>query len=337
MSGVNFSNFTSHYLLHPFSSELSKKEKAICLVASLTLGFLTFGLLHFAVAVYQWKKRIVTNQTFEHHPSNKKVSVVAAETFSPVTTGPKRPRPIDPKKLKDFINRSKSSTPEAIKSEFKQLLEQNFDVKRSRADLEDTPLHQIAKFGEPLECLEIIANYGIDFNTRDIYGNTPLLWAIANAKNTMALEIIKYDQNFNIMGKGLFENAPLHLAVVKGYTTEDKNGKTLNVTNLMIVEKLLEKKANPNLKNHLGYTPLHYACIRKDYAMIEVLLKYGADSSLKSPEGISCIDLLKMPLKEADIALDKVTGEREHQTITETDVNLIQTCIALLSQSAPNL
>jgi len=38
----------------------------------------------------------------------------------------------------------------------------------------------------------------------------------------------------------------------------------------------LKKGADPNLKNDAGHTPLHLAYIRRDFAMVELLIKYGA-------------------------------------------------------------
>ena len=58
---------------------------------------------------------------------------------------------------------------------------------------------------------------------------------------------------------------------------------------------LQEKKVNPNQReDDAGLTPLHYACQTKNQKMIKLLLKYGADPSLCTDDGVFPLDLQNM-------------------------------------------
>jgi ankyrin repeat protein len=156
-------------------------------------------------------------------------------------------------------------------------------------------LHAMAKIGKHKECLPAVMSCGIDLAMRDtIYGNTGLMWAIANANNGMALEMIK------LGGEGAYlnvqcnqGNSALHLAVGKGYKDIDSDNKQLECSNLDLVNNLILKKCNVNLQNDAGNTPLHLACLRRDSAMIQSLLKAGANTMLKNREGQLPIELLE--------------------------------------------
>lgn len=78
-------------------------------------------------------------------------------------------------------------------------------------------LHLVAKWGGPLKLVKILIDHGVSLDKVEdnMWGNTPLLWAIANGNNNMAMEILNYEQNLNL-GK---KNTALHLAIAKGYTT----------------------------------------------------------------------------------------------------------------------
>jgi ankyrin repeat protein len=54
---------------------------------------------------------------------------------------------------------------------------------------------------------------------------------------------------------------------------------------------LLKHKADPNIREQGGYTPLHAAAQNGDKAMIRTLLYGGADLTLQSDDGKLPIDL----------------------------------------------
>jgi hypothetical protein len=109
------------------------------------------------------------------------------------------------------------------------------------------------------------------------FDNTPLLWAIANAKNKFASELLDKNIDLDINFKSnRFNNTALHLAVAKGYTNLDSDGKEVGVTNSALVKKLIAKGANPNIKTQdgqEGYTALDIAVLRCSQEMVEAILE----------------------------------------------------------------
>jgi ankyrin repeat protein len=159
---------------------------------------------------------------------------------------------------------------------FKNALDKIGDINHEVDDNFNTPLMLLAKIGWPSEFVQILADRKADFNVKDqsfAIGNTPLLWAIANANNEMAFELIKHMTHFEDMG---FGNTALILAIAKGYTDQDSDGKLLTVSNAQLVAALLKKGANPNQPSKAGMTPLRLAIIRRNPEMVESLLKAGA-------------------------------------------------------------
>jgi ankyrin repeat protein len=57
------------------------------------------------------------------------------------------------------------------------------------------------------------------------------------------------------------------------------------------VKLLLEAGADPNVKQHGGWTPLHSAALHNDMAMLRLLLDHGADLALKSDDGKTAADM----------------------------------------------
>lgn len=60
--------------------------------------------------------------------------------------------------------------------------------------------------------------------------------------------------------------------------------------NTAMVKVLLENKANPDLPDGMGMTPLLYASQFENKEIIQLLLKYKANKQLKSNEGKSAMD-----------------------------------------------
>ena len=58
-----------------------------------------------------------------------------------------------------------------------------------------------------------------------------------------------------------------------------------------ILRLLLEKKSNPNWKNTVGNTALHFACEDDNMDSILLLMQYGADAEAKNDQGKTPSDL----------------------------------------------
>jgi len=170
-----------------------------------------------------------------------------------------------------------------------------------------TMLHRLAKEGRALPLVEVLRDAGADFNIQDRWGNTALIWAIANGNFSMAREMIRLaplSTDFNIKGMG---NTALHLAIRKGYTTRTRDGKPLAVSSLDLARELIDK-TDPNSRGRSGNTPLHLACIRRDRETIQLLLEKGANPTLRNDKGESAVDLLNKTYEEASHFLHDQTS-----------------------------
>lgn len=162
-------------------------------------------------------------------------------------------------------------------------------------------LHDAAKKEMQNNSLSLIIQAGIDLGIKDYWGNSALIWAIANACNGNAMQILKTLEDSSYLNEQCtkYGNTALHLAVGKGYKDQSLDGVKLPYSNLDLVQVMIDLKANVNLKNWGGNTPLHMACMRRDIQMIEVLLVAGADSSCRNHKGQIPQDLLLIGYDEA--------------------------------------
>jgi hypothetical protein len=194
-----------------------------------------------------------------------------------------------------------------------------------------TLFHHLSKMDRAKDYLSLLIFAGIDPSLQDNWGNTGLIWAIANARNTNASLILQE------LGPGsyldiqcfLHQNTALHLAIAKGYKKLSKHKEPLEVSNLELVNILLDLKANPNLQTKEGYTPLHLACLRRDYAMISALLNAGASPDIKDNEGQTPKDLITIGYRQSSKVLEDICNiylldEEEYEANLERIKNIFK-------------
>lgn len=177
-----------------------------------------------------------------------------------------------------LILRMGNFMPGFSKEEFKKYLERK-DKDRSGS----TFFHDVAKDGSKdasaPEFVQSLAKNNADFSILAADGNTPLHWAVANASNNVASEILywlpKQHPSLDIIST-TYGNTALHLAVGKNYKNVSKQREPLAFLNYELAEQMLKRGANPNIPDRLGNTPLHYAYLHREPEMVKLLERYGA-------------------------------------------------------------
>ncbi|CAL1544551.1 unnamed protein product [Lymnaea stagnalis] len=154
----------------------------------------------------------------------------------------------------------------------KYLLEKGAShTKRSRQGV--TALIIAAGNGRAATVEELI-NHGALVDEKGFNGMTPLLISAQCGHGNVADILIKKDADVNSTCSAIAYNTPLALSVMRG----DK----------VIVASLLEAKANTNIVNSDGFSPLHLACIGRHPDIVKMLINSGAqvdkvDKNMRTP------------------------------------------------------
>ncbi|XHG01919.1 hypothetical protein AWENTII_005288 [Aspergillus wentii] len=145
--------------------------------------------------------------------------------------------------------------------------------------------HPWRKFEQPDQPLHIAARYGVvgllkrylsqevDVNMANEGNNTPLHFCCTGDGDYQGMELlIEAGANPNLQGP-VVADSPLITLVNSPYPTP------------AMVEYLLSKGANPDLRDSSGRTCLHYAVDRGSLGMCQALLKHGANANVRDESG----------------------------------------------------
>ena len=135
------------------------------------------------------------------------------------------------------------------------LAQQNIGQESKTKDVFD-----IARSGTVEELMNLEKNNYDILNQVSPMGFNPLILACYKGNNDVATYLIKKVKDINYKSSN---GTALAAATVKG--------------NLLLVKKLLESAANPNIPDSNGVTPLIYAIQFKNIEMIKLLLAFNAD------------------------------------------------------------
>lgn len=93
----------------------------------------------------------------------------------------------------------------------------------------------------------------------------------------LARELIERGADVSAVARNPQRVAPVHAAA--------------SVGDAATMRLLLEKGADPNLRQQMGYAPLHATAVNGDRITTEVLLAHGADANAKNDDGKTPADL----------------------------------------------
>lgn len=140
------------------------------------------------------------------------------------------------------------------------------------------------------EMLDVLSRYGI-LNLKAKYGMTALHWAGAEGNLTMTRALL--DRGLGIDDAMDNGETTLHLAC-RGKpvdVSEEQNGLTSHAARnyYAVVQKLLEKGANAEVRNWHGETPLQMA-VQNDVWITLLLLNHGVDLNVRDRYGKTAVD-----------------------------------------------
>ena len=158
---------------------------------------------------------------------------------------------------------------------------------------------------------------GVDIDTQDERGWTPLMISTFNGREEIALLLIENGANVNAKDSAGY--GPLHWAAFNGFDSVvrlliDKRAAVNAVSqhgwspllqaatrgHQKITEQLIEAGVDVNLASHDGWTPLHKAAANGHAGIVKLLLSHGALRHPKYQDGTTPMNLARKN-KHADI------------------------------------
>jgi ankyrin repeat protein len=178
------------------------------------------------------------------------------------------------------------------------LLKQNSDVEWGENNDGFTPLHLLC--GLRLSNCELrqFFKYFNDVDIKNMFGKTPLHYAVANCNKKATKFLISRGANLNaVCDKGM---TPLSQAVERNdiqlATLLVRNGAVVDSLNFVrsdaMLSFLVRFGAFVNKTDMDGNTALHIAAIHRDVFAIDVLLRNGVDVKIKNNFGMTALHIL---------------------------------------------
>lgn len=145
---------------------------------------------------------------------------------------------------------------------------------------------------EIARCLQLLLKAKANTDAVDRDGKTALWHATDNENEDAVTTLLQAKANPNTVNPA-YSQYPLEVACYKG--------------SFAIAQKLILAGATINAQNKSGLTPLMSATMGGNHALVELLLKYNADTTIKDWTGWTAIDYL-------DAAPDKTKKQRKNKS-----------------------
>lgn len=163
----------------------------------------------------------------------------------------------------------------------KLLVKGGIDINAQDFDHEFTALHYVVTLGN-LDLTKLLLIHDADPNVQDIYGNTPIHYAITENSYACVMELTsynysKYSINFNLWN--IDSKIPIHLFFLD-----------FNISKLYYIDILIDK-SSMTFQDSSGNNCLHYLCMNNLWIKyIDVLEHKKLDIFSKNINGLSAID-----------------------------------------------
>src|SRR5574344_1875129 len=165
----------------------------------------------------------------------------------------------------------------------KKLLVYEADISYTRVDGKNIVFDLVPY--DSFDILDILVEFKVDLNHRDFDGNTPLMYMVDEGlrieDRTLKAYFIKRLQNF--------------LKYRINMDIQDKDGRTVIhkaviADDLLVVEKLMIKKANLDIKDNHGRTALHHTQWKGNYEIARWLILAGANMNEPDNSGFNILN-----------------------------------------------
>jgi uncharacterized protein len=152
------------------------------------------------------------------------------------------------------------------------LIDKGAEVTQQREEDGSSPLHLV----ENLESAMVLVKYMRNLNLTNAANASPLERAIRNNRGEIAIYLIDKGSNVN-------SNDGMPLALACGM---DDTPVQLEVARKLLSKGAKPNQSPPNKNGYRGYTyPLHLAASNDSYELVELLLEKGADPDLRDSVG----------------------------------------------------
>jgi len=171
-----------------------------------------------------------------------------------------------------------------------------------------SPLHYIAAVGNQQTMSKWLEDHNVDIDVREPKeGLTPLMFAVLNQQNKMAMMLVEQTANPNM--KDFHGRTSLYIAVQNNNLEMAiflvENGASPNLSDIedvsplhtaaamgneQMVRALVQRGAWVNLRDNQGETPLFYAIREGRHQITKTLVEFGADISCVNIDGENVLD-----------------------------------------------
>ncbi len=124
-----------------------------------------------------------------------------------------------------------------------------------------------------LNTVVLFVNAGMDLETKNEQGWTPLMVALFEGREDVGLFLIKKGANVSFSDRSGYR--PIHWAAFKGYTT--------------VIDEIVERSGDVNVETNYGWTALLQAASLGHVATVTSLLRQGAKANSRDNEGAAAI------------------------------------------------